>query len=175
MKKNPILLLLIILFPLLTFSQSSSDWERFENKNFVVNYPASWTFTENPQLNVLFFINSPLESESDRFSENVNLLEQDLAGYKLDLEKYTEISLHQIETLITNSSILESSTFEKDGEKWQKVIYTGDQGTFKLNFVQYYRVKNDSAHVFTFTSEQDSAEDYKEKTEQIFSSFHLLK
>jgi hypothetical protein len=81
-----------------------------------------------------------LESKTDLFRENINLIIQNLEGQKInDLNSYTELSEGQIKTAIENSTIIQSkriNVLDKKGEnnEYHQMIFTGTQGTFKLKF-----------------------------------------
>jgi hypothetical protein len=57
--------------------------------------------------------------------------------------------------------------------EFQKIIYTGDFGTFNLTIEQYYLVKNNKAYILTLTCETPQFEAYKEIGEKILDSFRL--
>ena len=63
----------------------------FDQPNYSIQYPLSWNLNQN-QMGTSFIILSPMESEQDKFSENVNLVIQDMTGKDIDLDKYTKIS-----------------------------------------------------------------------------------
>jgi len=75
--------------------------------------------------------------------------------------------------MITNGKLLESKRLSKNGSEFQKVIYTGEEGIYKLKFEQYYLIKNDKAYVITLTCELDQFEAYKTIGEKILNSFQL--
>lgn len=181
MKKLSILF--ILLFPIIANAQSdkktgdsdSEDWKTVKEKSFTINYPATWNLDQSGQMGTSLMLFSPVESEQDKFRENVNVIIQDLKGMDIDLDKYTKISEDQVKNLITNSKIVESNRIKNGNSEYHKIIYTGEQGLFKLTFEQYYLIKKDKAYILTFTSEQDKYEDFKETGEEILNSFQLKK
>ena len=120
-----------------------------------------------------FIVLSALESKDDQFRENVNLLIQDLKGQDIDLEKYTAISEHQIKTMVTNASLIESKTIKKDNGEFHKIIYSGDQGIHHLKFEQYYFIRDNKAYVLTFTAELSKFTTFEKIGETILNSFKL--
>jgi hypothetical protein len=147
------------------------SWKVLNKSGYTIQYPGDWDLNESGQMGTSFIILSKQTSQSDKFRENINLIIQDLTGQNIDLDKYTEISLTQIKTLITNSNLLESKRKVSNGLNYQKVIYTGDQGIFRLKFEQYFWIKNKKAFILTFTSEISQFENYKEVGEKILNSF----
>lgn len=164
---------IIFLFLLSTiFSvNAQTNWKTLEDNSYSVKYPSDWEVNSTGMMGTSFILFSPLAEGQDNFKENVNLLIQDLSEYDLDLDKYVEISVGQIKTMITNSNIIESKTIKSELGEYQKMIYTGEQGMFKLKFEQYYWVINNNAYVLTFTSELDKYLNYKETGEAILNSF----
>jgi len=151
------------------------EWKTLDQPGYTIKYPSTWELNQSGQMATSFIIFAPLESDKDKFKENVNLLVQDLTGYNLDLNKYTEISEGQVKTMVTNSALIESKRVKDDKAEYHKIIYTGDQGIFHLKFEQYYWIINNKAFVLTFTSEQDKFVDMIETGEKILNSFILKK
>jgi hypothetical protein len=156
-------------------SQTNGEWKTLTESNYSVQYPPAWELDQSRQMGTSFFLFSPLESEQDKFKENVNLLIQDLTGKNINLDKYTEISEGQIKTLATNSNLIESKRIKTEPDEYHKIIYSADQGIFHLKFEQYYWVIHDKAYVLTFTSEQNKFDSFRETGEKILNSFKLKK
>ena len=121
------------------------------------------------------FIFSPLENETDKFRENVNILIQDLRGQNIDLEKYKQISDKQFKQLGENVQIFESTVTTFNGKPCYKASYRLTQGGFKLKIAAICYIKNDKAYLVTFGSEFDKYEQYKKIGEDILASFTLTK
>ena len=148
-----------------------STWQTFADTNYSLQYPPDWELNRSGLMGSSFILFQPLESDHDLFRENVNLLIQDVSGYHLDLDQYAEISENQVTTMITNSTLIESKRIKTGPEEYHRMIYTGDQGTYHLKFVQYYWIKEEKAIVLTFTCEQDKYEVNKEIGNTIMNSF----
>lgn len=153
--------------------KTTGDWKILELPNFSIEYPSGWDLDQSGQMGTSFILFSPLESEKDAFRENVNLLIQDLTGYNIDLNSYTEISEQQIKTMVTNSTLFESKRVNNGNQEYHKIIYAGDQGIFRLKFEQYYWVISDKAYVLTLTCQEHKYEDFKAIGEKIINSFKL--
>jgi len=179
-------LIILFLFPVCLFGQTistkiadpekiNSDWKTLTESNYLIQYPSTWELSQSGQMGTSFIIFSPLESEQDKFKENINLLIQDLTGMKIDLNKYTELSVGQIKTMATNSILIESKRVKTASGEYQKIIYSADQGIFHLEFEQYYWILNEKAYVLTFTTEQNKFDRFKEIGEKILNSFRIEK
>jgi len=153
----------------------ADDWKTLNQTTYSIQYPSTWELNQSRERGTSFILFSPLESNEDKFKENVNLLVQDLTGHNIDLNKYAEISEGQVKTMITNSTLIESKRIKNGSDEYHKMIYTGDQGVFHLKFEQYYWVANEKAYILTFTSEQDKFADFKEIGENILNTFRLKK
>ncbi len=155
--------------------QTNNEWETLDKSNYSIQYPATWDLNQSGQMGTSFILFSPLESDLDKFKENIILLVQDLSGRNIDLNQYCEISEGQIKTMVTNSNLIESKRIKNVKGEYQKLIYSGDQGIFHLIFEQYYWVIDEKAFVLTVTSEQDKFADFKETGEKILNSFVINK
>ncbi|MFK8057972.1 MAG: hypothetical protein AB8F78_17730 [Saprospiraceae bacterium] len=178
--------LLTILFTILTVSVSfgqsdtlntqsveQADVQVLSKIDFDINFPSDWTLDEQGQMGTSFIILSPQTDEADKFRENVNLMIQDLAGYQIDLDKFSEISEEQIKTLINDGKIISSEKVSNAIPEYQKVEYTGTQGILSLHFVQHYWVHNEKAYILTLTCEADQFVNYEEIGKGVLSSFVL--
>jgi len=175
----------LLLIPFSIYSQTrqapatgdgaGNDWKTLDLPQYSIQYPASWKPDLSKEMGSSFILFSPLASPKDNFSENVNLLIQDLKGQNINLAKYTEISEKQIRTLGTNSSIVESKKIKKGNDEYQRIIYNNDQGGFHLKFIQYYFLRAEKTYVLTFTAEQTTFDVFREVGEKILTTFKFKK
>ena len=182
MKQTQLLAMTFLFFSLFTFGQTTqtttgkvieNGWKVLIETNYSILYPDNWDINKSGQMGSSFVIFSRLTSPQDKFRENVNLIIQSLQGQKINLDKYVEISEGQIKTMIKNGNLIESKRLNLNGHEFQKVIYTGDQGIFKLKFEQYYWVTNGQAYILTLTCEKNQFDTYKLTGEKILNSFRL--
>ena len=167
------LLLISLLFSLNTFAQPA--WKTLKGKGYSIEHPADWLEDETGQMGTTFLLFSPLESESDIFRENINLVEQDVAAYNLDLNGFVKLSEEQIKTLVKNSTLTESTRVQDRDNEFHKIIYSGDLNDNRLTFEQYYWVKKKKAYILTFTCSEESFNRFKKTGEEILASFVLKK
>jgi len=182
MKRITLLVLTTLLLSLLACGQAKekntqtkiqNDWISLDENGYSIQYPGDWDLNKSGQMGTSFILLSKQSSAEDQFRENVNLLIQDLTGMNIDLNKYVEISEGQIKTMVTNGNLLESKRLNANGTEFQRVIYSGDQGVYKLKFEQYYWIKNTKAYVLTLTGEISQFDIYKETGEKILNSFRM--
>lgn len=143
-----------------------------ENERFSINYPADWKLDQSGSMGSSFIIFSPQEGENDIFSENVNLVEQDLTGYNFDLDQYTDLSMDQLSQMLTNFELKMSNRIPSTPPR-HKLIYHGQQGQYFLTFTQYFWVIGNNAYVLTFTTDRNQYDKYQKVGDQIMSSFKL--
>jgi len=150
-------------------------WTILAENGYSIQYPTDWVLDKSGQGGTTFFIISQVSSSEDQFSENVNLIIQDLSTRNYDLNQFTEISEEQIKTKVANSILLESKRLNANGTEFQKVIYTGDFAKYNLTIEQYYWVRDKKAYVLTLTCETSQFDTYRETGEKILNSFRLNK
>ena len=177
MKKNLtyFLLFLIVACGQTKQEQVPDDWKTFEQSNHSISYPPTWKLFQTKEMEMSFVIYSTLESNLDKFKENISFNIQDLSGQNMDLDKYAKISEEQIKTFIAYPVVKESKRVKNDRGEYHKLIYTGDQEIFKFIFEQYIWIVDEEAYVLTLTSEQDKFNDFKETGEKILNSFKFIK
>lgn len=154
-----------------TGKQAPQEWKTLHENGYSLQCPPNWSLDKSGQSGTSFIVLSQQESPDDNFRENVNLLIQDLSGLNIDLDKYTEISLDQVRTMLTKGKIMESVEKNARGLSYQKVVYTGVQGIYEIYCQQYYWVRENKAYVLTLTCETDKVKMYKETGEMILNSF----
>lgn len=138
-----------------------------------IKYPLDWTKEEQVFGTVVSF-SSPIESASDDFSENLNVLVQDLSAQPITLEEYTRISEEQVEQYITNGKILDTIATTLDGNSAYKLVYTGKQGQYNIKWMQVYTIKDDKAYVITYTAEMDSYSNFLGTAQEMINSFEIV-
>ena len=152
----------------------TGDTKTYTTSAYSIQYPADWTLNLEGSKEVDFQIFSPLASSSDTFSENVNLLVQDLRGQPVKtLDQYVEISESQIVAMLTDSEILASERLRRNGREFHRVEFTARQGKFALKHVQYYFLANTTVYALTFTCLAGEFDEHKEVGIRILDSFVL--
>ena len=159
------------------FSQliAQEQLNSFVTKEFKMVYPSPWKTDTTRLMGTEVFVFAPRENEDDQFSENVNVLIQNLEGQSIDLEKYKQITEKQIAEVATDGKIFESSILKNIHGDYYKIIYSMTQGKFNLKITSYCFIKNDKAYLATFTTEIANYEKYKAIGGLILDSFVVLK
>lgn len=175
MKLTLFLILIILTNRCYSQTDTSNQMISFAKDNYKFQYPKSWRLDTLTKLGPELFVFSPLENESDKFSENVNISIQDLRGQNIDLTQYKQITDKQVEDLATEGKIFESSIVQTNKGKIFRITYAMTQGKFRLKITTVCFISNDKAYLATFSSDFDKYDNYKEVGEQILSSFSLTK
>ncbi len=154
-------------------SKIPQDWNIFDQKEYSIQYPNTWTLDKSGAMGTSFVLFSPITSKNDAFKENVNLAIQRFPGQEISLQDYTNLSVEQIKKMLTNSKILENKRLVSNDQEFSKIVYTGKQGEFDLKFEQYYWVEKEKAYVLTLTTQENEYTNYKTIGEKILNSFHI--
>jgi hypothetical protein len=181
MKKN----LFIILSTVILFcenclanenpDESKIKWNTLNKKSFSIQYPSEWELNDSGILGTSFILLSPLNTETDLFRENINLITEDLKGTEIDLDVYKDISVEQCKQFVTNFYLIQIEKLENNFGDCYHLIYSGEQGIYKLIFEQYYWIIKDKAYVLTFTAEQNKYKEYLELAYKIINTFEIKK
>jgi hypothetical protein len=147
-------------------------WIKLNQNNYQLFYPENWNY-DSSNKSVAFFLKSKLVSDTDSFSENVNLIVQDISNYDLNLDSYAELSKKQINSMMAHSVILSGEKIKASGGTYYRIIFTAEQEGLKLKFIQHYYIKQKKAYVLTFTSLESTFDQYATVAQRILSSFLL--
>lgn len=156
------------------FSQNNTLKDSLTKNNYKIQYPTTWRLDTSKVMGTEFFILSPLENETDKFSENINLLIQNLNGQNINLEKYKQITDEQLVNMGNDCKVFESLIVKKENQEYFKVTYTMIQMTLKLKITSICFIKNNKAYLVTLSAEFDKYEQYKKIGEDILNSFHFI-
>jgi hypothetical protein len=170
-----ILIFTVILLATAAFSQPATAVTNYAKNNYKIQYPEVWRLDTSRLMGTELFIFAPLENSTDQFSENVNLLIQDLTGKNIDLQKYKEITDKQLTDMATDGKSIESAVVKKDNQSYYKTTYTMTQGKLKLKISSICFIKREKAYLVTFSAEADKYEQYRKAGEGILGSFGVIK
>ncbi len=155
----------------LAFGQENLE---FKKDNFSLRYPNDWIANEN-YLGAAIFIGSPLVDKDDKFSENVNLMIQDLGvmAQEIDLKVYAEITEGQIKTMVQDGKMIISKVIRLNNRDGHLFIYTGKTNGFGLKFKQIVFIESKKAYVVSYTAEQSQYETFLKSADVILNSFKI--
>lgn len=147
----------------------------YENQtySFKMEYPSTWKAAEGAAGAIVAFL-SPLESKEDFFSENVNVLAEDLSAHPtLTVEGYAELGIAKLPMFITDFKLIGTRKHTLSGLPTQIIEYTGRQGVFQIHILQAMTIANKKAYVLTFTAEEANYERYLPAAKRIIESLAI--
>ncbi len=146
-------------------SEVLGDFQLYENAQFSMGYPKSWSVSE---LEGIVLFNSPTSSD-DAVSENVNVL---LVPTQKTLESFVEEALGPVfET--PGTALLESSETSLSGKTARKIVYTENSDNGKLQYLQVISVQENMAVLITYTATLSSYKESLASAESMMSAFKL--
>ena len=157
------------------FAQTDATKSIFSKDNYTIEYPKSWQLDTSGLMGTAFFLFAPLDNQRDKFSENLSLIIQDLAGQNINLENYKTITDKQITDFATDPKVFESRIKKINDTEYFRIVYAMTQGKSRLKITSICFIKNDKAYLITFTTALEQYEAYKKTGEEILSSFSLTK
>lgn len=166
-----ICILIIILFPFLSFGQ---QWKTFTDTagKFTAKYPSNWV-NKTKEGNRVFFTSSA-DNESDNFYENINVSVTQKPGYG------TDIKIRDLFPTVINGIKKQFSEFKDEGLRYFKwnnmdaaeIIYSGynllDE-TLKIRTTQWYCFYKSRLYMVTFVADADN-NSHKETAKKIMTS-----
>lgn len=164
----------ILFLQLFQFLHLNQNLVNYSNSFYGIEYPSDWKLDTAKKMGTSFILYSPVETLlNDNFSENVNLIIQDLHDEKYDLEKYRTVSETQLNKMFTNLNIIDSRIIKEKNQEYLLMVYTFSQGKYELKIQSKCIIKKGQAYLLTFTSEFSKESLYKSIGENLLSSFSL--
>ena len=138
---------------------------------FSISYPADWRTTE---LGGIIVFLSPLESAEDNFSENINVVVEDLSSAPgISLKEYADISASNLEAMLTGLKIVDRSSTVVDGKETAVITYTRPERDLKLKQRVYILISNNKGYNLTYSAKEDSFDKFLPQAETIIKSFRI--
>lgn len=164
------LLLVLLLTTQLIISQINGENETKEiNKNgYSIIFPTSMRVDETTMNGSDFFLFTQKTSPEDSFVENINLVVQNLATLNIDLNRFVEITVSQINA---RAKLIESQRGISNGTEYHQLVYEGVFEGLTLKFLQYDFVKNDKAYILTYSAKKEEYDNYFVTMEKIMKTF----
>lgn len=137
---------------------------------FEMQYPKDWTKSEGEQGTVIL-VKSPKEDSLDTFTENINVVTEDLSAKDISLEAYMDAAVSNVEKYIENVDISNQTKTKLGGKDAYVVIYTGISNGLDLKWRQTIAINNKSAYIVTFTALEDDYSKYEKTAQEITNTF----
>ena len=138
-----------------------------------MDYPSDWVKREGFMGTIVVFM-APTEGMEDGSPANMNVLMQDITFQTMTLDDYTELSIEQLESFITDFDLIEEDDITLAGAPAKKLVYTGEQGVFEIKWVQVWGIKDSKVYVLTFTTHEDRFNEFSGIADEMIDSFEVL-
>ena len=146
---------------------------KIQRKGYSIAYPDSWALDTVQTFGADIFLKTPQEDSSDGFSENVNVVIQELPSDTITLDVFVRVSLKQVRQFARDPQVLVNERKARYGVPYQRLVYTHRFGLFDLRAEQYYFVFKRKAFVVTCTLEQSKLPLYEGAGAAILESFRV--
>lgn len=147
----------------------------YESKmGYSLRYPKGWAVEEKTSpLNIAIF-KSPLESKSDNFVENVNVVTEKAPGYTT--EQYYQANMKSIKdnNTLSNFKILETGNKIIYGKTGKYIIYTHTYNKVPLKVKAYFFTSGQNGYVVTCTARPETFNSYLATFDNIVSTFKII-
>ncbi len=139
---------------------------------YTVDYPSDWRVKELSKITSFF---SPFESKDDKFSENLNIVVEDLSQVTQDVKliDYHRKGMSQARKSLVQFTVLEEAKTDFKGREAIMVLYTmRDRGVvFKIRALTFFVDRE--AYVLTYTATLADYDKYLKKVESILRSIRV--
>jgi serine/threonine-protein kinase len=146
-----------------------------ESYGISIQRPKTWQPEERPDRitgNVVKFI-SPLVNDSDKYSENVNLVVQNLSENRSTLEQFTPFRLDVIKKSSPKIKVIQEGQQKLANREAYQVTYTLEEDGMSLERLQIWTVKERKAYILTYTAQPNQYSQYLPTVKQMINSFRI--
>ena len=167
-------LILFVFAIVLSLGATAQDtWIKFNRPQYTISYPNNWRLDTSGRANSDVFIFSEKESADDDFTENINVMKENVQSSGLDFEQYLELNQKNFSNSVPNAKLISSERFSKDGMPYQKLIWSFQYDPFTLETTQYYFMNKGMVYVVTFSCEKGKVPAFAAVSQKIMNSFKL--
>ncbi len=149
------------------------DWKIIAKDNYSIKYPSTWELDTLKKGRSLFMVVSPLESDTDRYREAINLVTEDITGKGMDMDAYVNASITGIKSVFTDYNQIEGKKIQVGSVEYYKLHYTAKQNGNPIELEQWIRIDKDKAYILSFAMEYGKYNEHKEIGEKILSTFTI--
>jgi hypothetical protein len=162
--------IVLALFFLTTLPWMQEEMKTYEKDGFSVEYPSSWIVDESGTMNTKVILKS--DEVKDGFSQNLNVIMQDVSAYGLNLDQLVGISEGQFKQMPKAKVVSSERIKDEHGEK-HAIVIQGDFSGPDVTVKQYYMLKGKMAYVVTYTNLTKEYPNTKDLGDKILNSFTI--
>ena len=144
-----------------------------KDSGYSIKYPSDWALEQQAGGTSVIFLSSQ-ENDLDIFRENVSVVVQDISAHPMDLQKYSELAVSQMELVFKeNLVILESAPARFAQRQGYKFEFLGKGPETELHYLIYWTISGVTAYQVTYTALSSQFDRYLFKVKRMFSSFRI--
>ena len=153
-------------------ADSEKDMVKVDRPDYSIAFSKEWENAPNKNPTIDLFITAQPDGKTDRFSENINVLIQNV-GDTMNLEQFEKLTKSQLGTMVPGSELTSSKITKKNGTDCLQMEYKAPMNGLDLQFVQDVYMKNSKVYILTFSAEQASYQAYKSMAQKVLNTFKL--
>lgn len=164
---------LLLLCMLCFHPASGQSTKTYETDEFKISYPRQWELDESGKMGTKFVLYGPKKKSDGALREHIYLTSQALSVEGVSLEEYEDVAEQQLKKQISDYSSAYSKKTTFNDEKAIVTRYSGKQSESRLEWKQYYFIKDNIAYVLTYTVEKKDFEAKIERAQEIMDTFYF--
>ena len=139
---------------------------------FTAEYPESWNASD---VSGIVFFRSPQKSLTDTFSENVNIVVEDISQNPMSLVQYADNSVMTATEALPHFRLLQRGRAKIGAIDALYYVFSSQQGDWLLKHKVYMFIVNGLAYNITYTAEEHSYDVHLLEAEAIMHSFKITR
>lgn len=147
------------------------EWNTFDAGNYSIQFPDGFELDSSGKTGAIFLFFPKQDTSPEGFRTNINIHLQDLSQNKIDLETYVEITKSQIQTMVENGRLMESTRVKQEEKEYHIIVYTGTFNQMNMKWFQHYHIQHDTAYILTLTCPEEEFDLLLSIGQQIISTF----
>lgn len=166
---------IIIIISVFIAYQNTNKFNKFEDpgKRYSIKYPVDWKVEESKNGAAVIF-SSPKENKLDMFSDNVNIVVQDISSNPMGIKKYSEIAIKQMQIVFgDNLEIKESESITLGGREGYKFVFNGKGAQVELGYKSVWTIDGLTAYQITYTSLASMYNNHIKEADRMIKSFKI--
>lgn len=164
-----LLYLVSTIFALSLSSCQSDSKTLLEHEDYSISYEKEYLVNGSGTHGTEFYITLS-HDDSKKFTNNINLLIQELTKADIDLQKFVNITESQINS---QGKLISSERITRKGTEYQSIIFEANFGEGDLRFLQYNFIQNDKAYILTYAATIGTFDKDLSKAKEVMDSFKL--
>ena len=169
------IILILILFPSIAIAQENKEIIIYEKDNYSLEHPSNWILNDSGENGTKIFLYPTHSESSDIFTENINLIVQNLNDSSITIEKYKGLVEKQISGMLTDTQITLSELKNKNELNFHQLVAQGKSGDYTFKTIIYSYLINNQIYTLTFVTLYDTYENNHIESLRIMDSFKLTK